>query len=92
MNDSHIISETAELAALENSCKQFSAGLDAVMTRFRSATDSLGMVWQDGMYAATRARVEPVFASCSKALSVVTGSLEPFIAKKRAWADSRPSA
>lgn len=91
MADSHLIDETTELAALERSCKSFSIGLQAVATRFQSATEVLGLAWQDSMYAATKARVEPILAVCNRALLVVTQSLEPFITKKRIWAESRPN-
>lgn len=92
MGDSHIISDTAALASLESSCKSFSDGLNNLAGKFQSETDALASAWRDSMYGVLRSRVEPIFSECRNALSVVTGSLVPFIERKRQWAESRPNA
>ena len=92
MGDSHIINDPAELASLESSCKSFSDGLNALAGKFQSETDALAGAWRDSMYNVLRARIEPIFSECGKALSIVNGSLTPFIEKKRQWAESRPNA
>ena len=89
MGDSHI-TDRAALGALENSCKSFSDALSSLAGKFQSETDALAGAWRDNMYNELRARVEPIFSECSNALSIVTGSLTPFIEKKRQWAESRP--
>lgn len=90
MGDSHLISDTSALASLESSCKSFSDGLNNLAGKFQSETDALAGAWQDSMYNVLKARVEPIFSECKNALSIVTGSLTPFIEKKRQWAESRP--
>lgn len=91
MGDSHQLEET-ELAALESSCNSFTAQLDALAGRFQAETEALAGAWRDSKYTELRARVEPIFTECGKALSVVTNSLTPFISRKRQWAEQRPNA
>ncbi|MBP5510353.1 MAG: hypothetical protein J6Z49_05495 [Kiritimatiellae bacterium] len=90
MRDTHQLEES-ELAVLESSCRSFTEQLRALAGRFQAETDALASAWQDSKYMELRARVEPIFAECSKALSVVSDSLTPFISRKRQWAGDRPS-
>ena len=90
MGDSHVVEES-ELAALESSCKSFSEQLRALAGRFQAETDALASAWRDSKYMELRARVEPIFTECGKALSVVSDSLTPFISRKRQWAGGRPT-
>ena len=90
MGDSHELEES-ELAVLESSCNSFTVQLNALARRFQSETEALAGAWQDSKYMELRARVEPIFSECDKALSIVANSLSPFISRKRQWAGGRPN-
>ena len=62
--------------------------LDGILQK---ETDQLAGAWKDNHYQLLRARVEPILAECSNALAVVTGTLTPFIERKRRWAEGRPN-
>lgn len=91
MSDKHQIDDISELGRLEDSCRRFEAGVTAARDGLQKETDQLAGAWKDNHYQLLRARVEPILAECSNALAVVTGTLTPFIERKRRWAEGRPN-
>ena len=89
MGETHIIDDISELGRLEDSCRRFEAGVVAARDSLQKETDQLAGAWKDNHYQLLRARVEPILAECANALAVVTGTLTPYIERKRRWAESR---
>lgn len=92
MGSRNQIDDISELGRLEDSCRQFETGLVAARDSLQRETDQLAGAWKDNQYTVLRSRVEPILAECSNALAVVTGTLTPFIERKRRWAEGRPNA
>lgn len=86
-----IIDEVGELGAFESSCQTVEAYIKALKEQLASETANLGGAWQDEQYRILCSKVAPILSECDNAIAIINGSLVPFIAAKKTWAEDRSS-
>lgn len=85
------VGSATDLSALENSCNSFTEGLRDAVGAFGSATGELGSSWRDAQFRTIEGLADEIVSVCSQAQDVVGNLLMPFVQRKRAALESRPS-